>query len=295
MSKASAEELSRAGDQYLGRSYDEMDCQEFIERCLQAVGITMDLKGSNAWFRKCQAEGWTGTPEECVKMFGSVPKGAFLFIHAFDGGEEKRGYHDGKGNASHIGLKTGRGDGAIHSSATRECVATSKFQDKTIRNGGWNMVGLWNRLSYGKTVDWLLEHMGIGSVPAEEDQKEEERTMKVTVSGPDGKSVKLRNTPSKSEKLYWDIPDGTEAELLKSGETWSKIKANGRTGWMMTEFLVADDSAPPDEDFGQDDLGDEPAEGEDRITLTFTMEELVAVLPFLDSVTEKIAAKVGRG
>lgn len=28
--KASAEELSRAGDQYLGRSYDEMDCQEFI-------------------------------------------------------------------------------------------------------------------------------------------------------------------------------------------------------------------------------------------------------------------------
>ena len=292
MNKASAEELSRAGDQYLGRSYDEMDCQEFVERCLEAVGIKIDLKGSNAWYRKCQAEGWTGTPEECVKTFGSVPKGAFLFIHAYDGGEERRGYHDGKGNASHIGFKTGCGDGAIHSSASRGCVATSKFQDKTIRNGGWNMVGLWIRLDYGKTVNWLLEHMGIGSAPAE-DGNEEEKTMMVTVSSPNGKPVNLRKTASKNAPLVDQIPDGTEAELLAGGDVWSKIKANGKTGWMMTEFLVADDSALPDEDFGTGDLDDQ--DGSEKVALYFTVEELSAALPFLEKMVDAIVAKVGRG
>ena len=148
MSKYSADEFSKAGDQFLGQPYSEMDCQEFMERCLECVGCLLDLKGSNAWFRKVQAEGWTGSPEECVREFGCVPKGAFLFIHAFDGGEERRGYRDGKGNASHIGIYTGTGLGAIHSSFTKQGVYESFFAFSTI-NGGWNMVGLWKELDYG--------------------------------------------------------------------------------------------------------------------------------------------------
>ena len=290
MNKASAEELSRAGDQYLGRSYDEMDCQEFIERCLEAVGITLDLKGSNAWYRKCLEEGWTGTPEECVKMFGSVPKGAFLFIHAFDGGEEKRGYHDGKGNASHIGFKTGRGDGAIHSSASRGCVATSKFADKTIRNGGWNCVGLWNRLSYGKTVDWLLEHMGIGGKP-EEEKQEEATAMQAIAKSENGKDINLRKT--KGGDLLDRVPSGSQVEILASGDEWSKVKWKNKTGWMMTEFLETDDSGLPDEDFDTGDLDDQDS-GE-KVALYFTTDELSAALPFLDKMVDQIAAKVGRG
>ena len=286
MTKADAVSLSWAGDEFLGRSYDEMDCQEFVERCLEKVGIRMDLKGSNAWFRKVQEEGWTGTPEECVKIFGSVPKGAFLFIHAFDGKEEKRGYHDGKGNASHIGLKTGRGKGAIHSSSSRHCVAESEFHDKTIKNGGWNMVGLWTRIDYGKTVNWLLEHMGIGQAPADENT-EEDKTMKVTVSGPDGKSVNLRKKPDGD--LVDRIPSGTEAELLESGKQWCKIRAKGKTGWMMTEFLVADESAIPDEP------AEDEQDGSEKVTLTFTVAELSAALPFLDGLVDAIVAKVGRG
>ena len=41
--KYSAEEFSRAGDQFLGRSYDEMDCQELVERMMAAVGYKRDL------------------------------------------------------------------------------------------------------------------------------------------------------------------------------------------------------------------------------------------------------------
>lgn len=288
--KADALSFSWAGDKYIGRSYEEMDCQEFIERCLADVGIRKDLKGSNAWWR---AMTWTGTPEECAQIFGSVPKGAFLFILKDDGGEESRGYHDGKGNASHIGIKTGRGKGAIHSSASRGCVAESEFHDKTIRNGGWNRVGLWDQMDYGKTINWLLEHIGIGSVPADQSQ-EEDKTMMVTVTSPNGKPVNLRKAAAKDAALVDQIPDGTEAELLSSGEEWSKIKAKGKTGWMMTEFLVADDSALPAEDFDADDLDDDQ-DGSGTVTLCFTVNELVAILPVLEKAVDQIVAKVGRG
>ena len=36
--KISALEFSMAGDKYLGRSYEEMDCQAFVERCMADVG-----------------------------------------------------------------------------------------------------------------------------------------------------------------------------------------------------------------------------------------------------------------
>ena len=269
MSRYSAEEFSRAGEQFLGRSYDEMDCQEFVERCLECVGCLLDLKGSNAWYRKVQQEGWTGTPEECVREFGCVPKGALLFIHAFDGGEERRGYHDGKGNASHIGIKTGRGKGAIHSSSSRGCVAESEFHDRTVRNGGWNRVGLWNRMDYGKTVNWakLLrpsvadasqelrssETSDLSGGPSRrlslrtKEHEEELKRMTVTVTSPNGGPVNLRKAANKGAALVDRILPGTEAELLESAGEWSRIRVAGRTGWMMAEFLVTDGDAVPAE------------------------------------------------
>ena len=256
----SAEELSLAGDRFLGRPYSEMDCQAFVERCLACVGCSLDLKGSNAWFRKCTEEGWTGSPEECVRVFGSIPKGAFLFIHAFDGGEERRGYHDGKGNASHIGIRTGRGKGAIHSSASRGCVAESEFHDKTVRNGGWNTVGLWNRMDYGDAVNRKLDaswnredDTAPAEVPAEsvlpENGTEEGMPMKATVTSPNGRPVNLRKKPDRLAALVDRFQVGTDAEVLECGPVWSRIRVKGKTGWMMTEFLETEEaeSAEPEE------------------------------------------------
>ena len=188
--KPNGKALALAGDVYLGRSYSEMDCQAFAERCLRDIGINMNLAGSNAWYRKMT---WTGTPEECRKQFGSVPSGAFLFILEQDGKEPAKYRKDGIGNASHMGIKTGRtqeqmlkdgleriagrygkdntgkkaaqyefrkkvgfGNGAVHSSKSRGCVATSRFADRTIRNGGWNRVGLWDRIDYGEKINKKL-------------------------------------------------------------------------------------------------------------------------------------------
>ena len=143
--KVTGEMLAKAGEKYLGRKYSEMDCQDFVERCLRDIGINMNLAGSNAWYRKMD---WVGTPEECKARFGIIPNGAFLFILERDGMEPAKYKKDGIGNSSHMGIKTGRGDGAIHSSKSRGCVCTSVFRDKTI-NGGWNRVGLWDTIDYG--------------------------------------------------------------------------------------------------------------------------------------------------
>ena len=140
--------LAVVGFEKLGTPYRKMDCQAFVEWCLRQCGLKKDLAGSNAWYREVMRNGWVGTPEACMKQFGKVPAGAFLFIHASDGGEERRGYRDGLGNASHIGIVTGKGEGAIHSSSSRGCVAESRFRNKTVPNGGWNRVGLWNQVAY---------------------------------------------------------------------------------------------------------------------------------------------------
>ena len=142
------ENLGNVGFKYLGTPYSVMDCQAFVEKCLADCGCRKDLAGSNAWFREVNKNGAILTPEECVKQLGKVPTGAFLFISKQDGGEPAKYKPDGLGNASHIGIVTNRGEGAIHSSSSRGCVAESKFAGKTIPNGGWNRVGLWNQVSY---------------------------------------------------------------------------------------------------------------------------------------------------
>ena len=151
----SAAAAALSGFSYIGTPYSVMDCQAFVEQCLADAGLSINLAGSNAWYRTMD---WTGTPEECIAELGYIPQGAFLFILEFDGKEPAKYKPDGLGNASHVGFYTGIGLGAIHSSQTRGGVYESIFQGRTI-NGGWNRVGLWRRLDYGETVNrWLTLH-----------------------------------------------------------------------------------------------------------------------------------------
>ena len=134
-----------------GMTLAGMDCQGAVEFCLIQAGIPekeCNLAGSNKHFRACV---WTGTPEECVAAFGSIPAGAAIFILEFDGGEVARGYTDGLGNASHMGLWTGKT--SLAASAGKEKVIESNFKGKTIPNGGWNRVGLMPWVNYGLSTD----------------------------------------------------------------------------------------------------------------------------------------------
>ena len=265
MSKPSAAEFSKQGDQYLGVPYSKIDCQALFELMLKGVGINKDLPGSNSWIREMMKNGWVGTPEECKSKFGYIPDGAALFIVEQDGNEPAKFRGDGIGNASHIGVVTHRtasemmsscalrsnrndeittlktkvafGDGAIHSSSSRGCVATSKFADKTI-NGGWNRIGLWNRLSYGDKIDAFLNG-----------GKEEEvkpMTSARVAGGNANEGVNMREKPSRKAGIIMKIPQNSDVELLSESDGWGKVRYNGKTGYVMKEFIAVAVSQPPD-------------------------------------------------
>lgn len=93
---------------YLRTPYSKLDCQGFVEQVLKDLGVRKpdgtpyNWRGSNSMFRNHIR--WRGTIDECRKKFGSIPPGAFVFLVKHDGNEELKGYHDGLGNASHVGL-----------------------------------------------------------------------------------------------------------------------------------------------------------------------------------------------
>lgn len=227
-----AGKFADAGIKYLGTPYEKMDCQAFVEQCMQDCGLRMDLKGSNAWYRKMD---WTGSPEECVSVFGSVPTGALLFILSDDGGEIDRGYTDGKGNAEHIGIVTHIGKGAIHSSSSRGCVAESGFNDRTIRNGGWNRVGLSRLFDYGTKINTALS-----GDKADEVIINMEYAQVITENG---LPVKLRPTKSTSKPWLTQIPNGTQLLVTERDGMWAKTTYDGYEGYVMEAFLAFDGSA----------------------------------------------------
>lgn len=233
MNKPSAEAFAAKASDYLGRSYDEMDCRDLINAMLDDVGVKARYKGSNALWRDMA---WRGTPEEAASTFGIVPVGALLFIVAHDDGEVSKGYHDGLGNASHVGVKTGTGKGAIHSSASRGGVFESEFRDKSIKNGGWNAVGLLKQLDYGCALPEEQQPIA----PAVD------AVTHATVTAVRGSAVKMRQKPSKRCKLYWDVPVGASVEIRGSeAKGWYPVRYGGRVGYMAAEFVQIDREPTP--------------------------------------------------
>ena len=96
---------------YVGIAYSKLDCQAFVEQVLKDLGVRKtdgtpyNWKGVNSMWRNHIQ--WKGTIEECKKTFGEIPLGSFLFLLKWDGKEVERGYHDGLGNATHVGLYLG--------------------------------------------------------------------------------------------------------------------------------------------------------------------------------------------
>ena len=92
-------------------TYDQLDCQAFVEKVLADLGVrkpdgtVYNWRGSNSMYRNYFS--WRGTKEECIAKFGCIPDGAFMYVWANDGGEEEHGYHDGLGNAKHVGIFCG--------------------------------------------------------------------------------------------------------------------------------------------------------------------------------------------
>ena len=132
-------------------TYEQLDCQAFVERVLKDSGVRnardkpYDWKGSNDMWRN--ALFWRGTIDECKRMFGCIPLGAWVFIVKRDGGETARGYHDDMGNATHVGIYCRNGEQPVRDStksSTRDGVGYRSM-------ASFNYVGLAKCLGYSCT------------------------------------------------------------------------------------------------------------------------------------------------
>lgn len=259
MAKVKAKDFVNAAISHLGASYKEMDCQAFVERALADNGVKKDLTGSNAWYRDVRH---CLPIELIVTEFGTVPEGAVLFIWANDNGEPEKYKADGLGNASHMGICTGKSkysqdEGAIHSSSSKGKVCYSRFANKPI-NGGWNYAGFANEVDYGEDIEAIL---------AEEGKDENVMTNAVVVAA-NGKPVNMRSYADKNSRAICQVPVGTEVLVLNgAGSQWYAIEYKGKTGFMMREFIEL-----------VDDSDDEPVEPEKTEEPAGSLEEQVADL-----------------
>ena len=258
----SATKFAEAGNAYLGRSYEEMDCQKFVEKCMADCGLNKDLGGSNSWYREVMKHGWVGTPEACKAEFGFIPTGALLFIHeAVSDSTPGKFRDDGIGDITHIGIRTAnvgmKGKGAIHSSKSKGGVVETNFSDKSIANGGWNRVGLYDKFDYGAKINSVLT---VDTTPIEDEietgDDDAVQAVYAMVWAENGAPVKLRSRPD--SRLYDEIPVGTIIEVTGTRGKWSICSYGRRKNWyMMTEFLKP--LVAREEDSGEDlDAGDAP-------------------------------------
>ncbi|MBQ2029225.1 MAG: SH3 domain-containing protein [Clostridia bacterium] len=84
--------------------------------------------------------------------------------------------------------------------------------------------------------NWKKEY--ISDTPGPEPEPPTPTPKTATVVSDNGKPVKMRAKPSTSCNLYWEIPVGTVVDVVEmTGGSWTKIRWQGITGYMMTKFL----------------------------------------------------------
>jgi hypothetical protein len=130
-------------------TYDKMDCQAFVEAVLKDIGVrksngsVYDWRGSNSMYSNYYS--WRGTVEECVKQFGSVPVGAFVYMWE-PTGEQKKGYTDGLGNFTHVAIYCGND---VVRDSTRNKSGRDGVGTRTMK--GFSHITLFSGLDYSVT------------------------------------------------------------------------------------------------------------------------------------------------
>lgn len=156
--KPTANQVARAATlaAHVGYTYDELDCQAFVEHCVRQAGGRMDYLGTNDMARRA---GWLGTLDEARAQGRLVPGAGLLIREATEANLPARYAGDGLGDFSHVGLYVGenaltdtdkngrrRACDVVHSSATMGRVAGSTLQN------GWTHALWFSEIDYAVTA-----------------------------------------------------------------------------------------------------------------------------------------------
>ena len=156
--KPTANQVARAATlaAHVGYTYDELDCQAFVEHCVRQAGGRMDYLGTNDMARRAA---WLGTLDEARAQGRLVPGAGLLIREATEANLPARYAGDGLGDFSHVGLYVGenaltdtdkngrrRACDVVHSSATMGRVAGSTLQN------GWTHALWFSEIDYAVTA-----------------------------------------------------------------------------------------------------------------------------------------------
>lgn len=84
-------------------------------------------------------------------------------------------------------------------------------------------------------------HCGrVKGVTQTEEGESDMATYKAWVYAPSGTTVNLRERPNSSGKLLERVPIGTRVTVNESAQGWAQVSVNGKTGYMMAQFLQYD-------------------------------------------------------
>ena len=144
-------------------TYDQLDCQGFVEEVLKDLGVrkpdgsVFNWRGSNSMYRNFYT--WRGSVDESSAKFGSVPVGSFVYMWK-PTGEEEVGYHDGLGNCTHVAIYCGKNvvrDSTRSTKSGRNGVGTRSLE-------GFNRVTLFEYLDYSVNNSYNADVEGIMAI-----------------------------------------------------------------------------------------------------------------------------------
>lgn len=105
-----------------------------------------------------------------------------------------------------------------------------------------------NGIDYDRSIKgWTHCGWVKGVTRSYEEGESDMATYKAWVYAPSGTTVNLRERPNSSGKLLDRVPIGTSVTVNESAQGWAQVTVNGKTGYMMAQFLQYDPESGPAE------------------------------------------------
>ncbi len=247
-----ARKLIVSVEECLGWPYDSpgtndargIDCSGLFVKAYRDQGASIP-HGSNTIYRKyCSEKGE-------LTSVSQLRPGMAVFKWNPNTPEK---FNDGLGDFQHIGLVTSvKPLRIVHASSDAGCVTTDT------RLGKWKYWG------------WLKDVANADTFTLAEPMEGDDEPMAefATVIADSGSTVNMRSKARSSAALVERVPLGARVEILGVCGSWTKVKFGSHTGYMMSQFLTAEEPLEPDEDLTL----------EERVT---RLEKRVAMLEIKD-------------
>lgn len=205
-----------------------IDCSGLFVKCFRDQGADI-YHGSNTIYRKYCSEKGKLTNASQLKQGMAVFKW---------NAKTPSKFNDSLGDFQHIGLVTSvQPLRIVHASSAAGCVTTDT------KLGKWAYWGWLKDVAKSDSTPGVLDETEEG-----EEGEEEAMTEYATVIADSGSTVNIRAKAKTSAALVERVPIGARVEVLGVCGSWTRVKFGSRTGYMMSQFLTAEEALEPDED-----------------------------------------------